>query len=85
MRFALYGSRYSTAEKVYRMSDALRRLHRAIFGYHNGDLAHQYARAANNLAAESRMFREELLAFRQNTDDPLRELIKIRREGNSAK
>lgn len=69
------------------MNDFWRRVHRALFGFHNGVLADQYAVAATTLATESRIFREELLAFRQTNDDPLRELIRIQRDrrngGNS--
>ncbi len=54
-------------------------MHARLFGTHNGELARQYQAAAAALADESKTFRHELLAFRQNNKDPLQELLRLRR------
>lgn len=60
-------------------------LHRRAFGTHNGEMARAYQGAAQTLAAESRAFRHDLLAFRQQNPgaDPLQELIRIRQARES--
>jgi hypothetical protein len=60
------------------MTEFIARIHRFMFGFHNGELAHQYQSAARALAVESRLFRQQLFALRQTSADPLRDLIRIR-------
>lgn len=65
----------SLVETTTRM---LTRIHKILFGSHNGDLARQYAAAARAMAWEGREFREELKRFRETSADPLADLLKIR-------
>jgi hypothetical protein len=53
-------------------------IHRSLFGVHNGLLSDQYRAAAVELAAEGKLFRHELLVFRQHSKDPLLDLVRNR-------
>lgn len=65
------------------MIDAVKRAHRSLFGYHNGELAHQYASAASMLHTESVLLQDQLFALGRDHLDPLAELIRIRQRKDS--